>query len=184
MHVIICHNTQTNTQHLISLQVFGVRRSSLDCIGAVIKAVTFGNSIGASRIARLRRFRSGYATLPSSLVGGGSTPQIICEQRMRGIRDKCIDISICGNLITFWYMYKLIRYSVCMCSKCPDEPCIVLPYTTEPIQYWYCCWSWHSTAVEMLLHIVVPGVVGLAGLVHTSILKSIKKAKTWTECSF
>ena len=63
-------------------------------------------------------------------------PQIICEQRMRGICDKCIDIKICGNLITFWYMCKLIRYSICMCSKCPDDtPCtIMLPYTQQKAQ--------------------------------------------------
>ena len=70
-------------------------------------------------------------------------PQIVCEQSMRGIRDKFIDINMCGNLITFWYMYKLIRYSICMCSKCPDDT----PYTimllllvlSQQLLYQCCC---------------------------------------------
>ena len=70
-------------------------------------------------------------------------PQIFWEQRMRGICDKCIDIKICGNLITFWYKYKLILYSICMCSKRPDDtPCtivLLLLVLSQQLLYQCCC---------------------------------------------
>ena len=62
-------------------------------------------------------------------------PQIVCEQSMRGICDKCNIINICGNLITFWYMCKLIRYSICMCSTCPDDTPYISYHKQQKAQF-------------------------------------------------
>ena len=100
-------------------------------------------------------------------------PQIVSEQRMRGICDKCIDIKICGNLITFWYKYKLIPYSICMCSKRPDDtPCtivLLLLVLSQQLLYQRCCgtfvgltWLGCTYIRELLGHRMLLCLVGLS----------------------